>query len=197
MLQESLSTFRRRGDEVGAARSLGLLGNLASVAGEHDRARTLHAQSLAIRQSANDAREVGLSLLAMGLARWRAGEPEPARELTEQAVALMDRTDDGPGRAYGVTQLGYLAADAGHTAQACELQQRALGLWRTFAPRAYWSTACLLELAQLEGLMGEQGRVAAHLLSAREIFEHNGDRAGVEFCEAALRSAANIVLTAE
>ncbi len=86
---------------------------MLSAEGEHEVARELHDESLAIREAANDARGIGLSLLAIAVASAQAEAPERGWARAQRALALFDRTDDGPGRASAVMQLGYLAADAG------------------------------------------------------------------------------------
>ncbi|HSO97964.1 MAG TPA: BTAD domain-containing putative transcriptional regulator, partial [Solirubrobacteraceae bacterium] len=68
LLEESLSRFRRLADELGAAQALAQLGNVLSTEGEHEVARELHDESLAIREAANDARGIGLSRLAIAVA---------------------------------------------------------------------------------------------------------------------------------
>ena len=68
LAEESLARFRQLGDELGAAQALAQLGNLLSAEGEHELARELHEESLAVREAANDARGIGLSLLAISVA---------------------------------------------------------------------------------------------------------------------------------
>lgn len=122
------------GDELGAAQALAQLGNLLSAEGEHELARELHEESLAVREAANDARGIGLSLLAISVAAAHGAEPERAFATAQRALELFDRTDDGPGRAAAVMQMGYLTADAGRQRDARDLQERALALWKAFAP---------------------------------------------------------------
>ena len=195
LLEESLSRFRRLGDELGAAQALAQLGNMLSAEGQHEMARELHEESLAIREAANDARGIGLSLLAIAVASAHANAPERGRASAQRALALFDRTDDGPGRASAVMQLGYLAADAGRLREARELQERALAMWAEFVPNTGWRPAILLELADLDSRLGEPERAPVRLRQASEIFAHIGDRAGVAYCEQALRAEMNAELT--
>jgi predicted ATPase/DNA-binding SARP family transcriptional activator/class 3 adenylate cyclase len=195
LLEESLSRFRRVGDDLGAAQALAQLGNLLCAEGEHELARDLHEESLAVREAANDARGIGLSLLAIAVAAARAAEPERAWASAKRARDLFDRTDDGPGRASAVMQLGYLAADAGRSHEARELQELALALWRDFIPHSLWCAAILLELADLDGVLGEPERVPDRLERAIEIFARVEDRVGLAYCEQALRVIANAALT--
>jgi tetratricopeptide (TPR) repeat protein len=197
LLEDSLSRFRELGDDLGAAQAMAQLGNLLSAQGEHVLARELHDDSLAVREAANDARGIGLSLLAIAVGAARADEPDRARASAERAVALFDRTDDGPGRASAVMQLGYLAADAGCLREARELQERALALWRAFVRNTGWCATILLELAELHAAMGEPERVPRRLEQAAENFAHNGDRAGLAYCQAALRGEVNAAITSE
>ena len=96
----------RLGDGLGAAQALSQLGNLLSAGGEPEQARELHEESLALREAADDARGIGLSLLAIAVAAARAARVPAARgPSAERALSLFDRTDDGPGRASAVMQL--------------------------------------------------------------------------------------------
>ena len=98
LLEESLLRFGSLGDDLGSAQALGQLGNLLWAAGEHERAGETLKKCLAIREAANDARGVGLSLLAIALAAAAAGDRDRAWANAERALAVFDRTDDGPGR---------------------------------------------------------------------------------------------------
>ena len=195
LLEESLSRFRRLADELGAAQALAQLGNVLSAEGEHEMARELHDESLAIREAANDARGVGLSLLAIAAASAHANAPERGWKSAQLALALFDRTDDGPGRASAVMQLGYLAADAGRVGEARELQERALAMWAAFVPNTGWRPAILLELADLDTRLGEPERAPVRFRQASRIFAHIGDTVGVAYCEQALRADMNAELT--
>jgi predicted ATPase/DNA-binding SARP family transcriptional activator len=188
LLEESLARFRRLGDDLGAAQALAQLGNLLSAAGEHEAARELHEESLAIREAANDARAIGLSLLAIAVAAAQAEDPDRARASAQRARTLFARTDDGPGHAAAVMQLGYLAADAGCLREARDLQEQSLALWGAFVPNTGWRPAILLELATLDAALGEPERVPGRLRQASAIFAHIGDRAGLAYCERMLRA---------
>ena len=78
-------------------------------------------------QSSNDARGIGLSLLAIGIAAHCRGDLGDAEEQRSTALTLFRRTDDGPGTGAAVMQLGYIAADSGRWEEALELEERALG----------------------------------------------------------------------
>ena len=65
-VDDSVALFRRLGDPLGTAQGLCQLGNLLAFEGDHDSARELHEESLALRKASNDARGIGLSLLAIG-----------------------------------------------------------------------------------------------------------------------------------
>jgi hypothetical protein len=158
-------------------------------------ARELHDESLAIREAANDARGIGLSLLAIAMASTRAEAPARGWASAQRALALFDRTDDAPGRASAVMQLGYLAADGGRLREARQLQERALAIWAAFIPNTGWRPAILLELADLDTRLGEPERAPARLRQASRIFAQIGDTAGVAYCEQALRAEINAQLT--
>jgi predicted ATPase/DNA-binding SARP family transcriptional activator len=189
LLEESLARFRRLADDLGAAQALAQLGNLLSAQGEHEVARELHEESLAVREAAGDARAIGLSLLAIAVAAAQADDSERAWASAQRARTLFARTDDGPGHAAAVMQLGYLAADAGRLREARDLQERSLAMWADFVPNTGWRPAILLELATLDAALGESERVPGRLRQASAVFAHIGDRVGLAYCEQMLRAA--------
>jgi predicted ATPase/DNA-binding SARP family transcriptional activator len=189
LLEDSLRRFRQLGDELGAAQAMAQLGNLLSVEGEHELAQELLEESLTVREEATDARGIGLSLLAISVAAGRASRSEHAWASATRALVLFKRSDDGPGCASAVMQLGYLAADAGRSREARDLQEQALALWGDFVANTGWRPAILLELAMLDAELGEPERVRGRFEQASEIFRHIGDRAGLAYCDAALRVA--------
>jgi predicted ATPase/DNA-binding SARP family transcriptional activator len=197
LLEESLSQFRRLGDDLGAAQALSQLGNLLSLTGEHDLARELHDESLRTREAANEARGIGLSLIALSVAAGRAGDAERAWATANRALELFDRTDDGPGRASAVVVLGYLAADAGRLAEAREFQERALALWLAFIPSTGWTTSILLELVELDMALGDFERLPGRLEQALESCIRFEDQGGIVYCERALEALTNGALTPE
>src|SRR5262249_30245554 len=145
----------------------------------------------------NDARGIGLSLLAMSVAAQVAGEPRRAIAVAEGVLALFERTDDGPGRAAAVVQLGFLAADTGQTDAALELEERGLFLWKAFASTTVWLPPILLELAVLDQAVGEPERARGRIREAIEILTKIGDGSGVEQCEELLRTGANSSITVD
>jgi predicted ATPase/DNA-binding SARP family transcriptional activator len=190
LVEDSLSRFRRLGDDLGAAQALGQLGNQLSAEGEHELARELHEESLAAWSAGNDARGIGLCLLAMSVASAHDAQREDASTSARRALELFERTDDGPGRAAAVMQLGYLAAEAGRLREARDLLERALALWKAFAPNTGWLPPILIALADLDDTLGKPERAPGRLRQAIEILVHIGDRAGVAHCEELLEANA-------
>src|SRR5581483_5718516 len=146
-----------------AAQALCQLGNLLAREGERETARELHERSLALREAAEDARGIGLSLLALSVGAAADNDVERARSHAERALALFDRTDDGPGQGATLMQLGYIAADAGELPAARGLLERALATWQKFIPNAIWCGGILLELVDVERALGEPTRAQSWL----------------------------------
>jgi tetratricopeptide (TPR) repeat protein len=167
---------------------LALLGNLLAAEGEHEMARELHEEALALREAADEARGTGLSLVAMAIAASLAGEPDRAWQCAERALALFERTDDGPGLGAATMQLGYLAVEAGRTDEAYALLERGLAQWMSFA-RVTWCASIELELATLDRARGDGGRALERTAHARDIFAGMGDREGIGWCEAMMNGA--------
>ena len=169
LLEESLALFRRLGDELGAAQALAQLGNLLSADGEHELARELHEESLAVREAANDARGIGLSLLAIAVAAaTRRGVASRAWASAERALALFDRTDDGPGPRVRRHAAGIPGRrrQAGYRRRASFRSGRSR-CGRAFIPNNPWCAAILLELADLDAALGEPGPVPGRLRAGR------------------------------
>ena len=97
-LQESLATFRHPETSSGLPRRWDCSGSWSSDDSEHELARELLEESLAIRMSANDARGIGVARLALSAAAAAEGDAERAWSQAQQALELFERTDDGPGR---------------------------------------------------------------------------------------------------
>jgi predicted ATPase/DNA-binding SARP family transcriptional activator len=194
-LEESLLRFQQLGDDLGAAQALGQLGNLLADGGEHELARDLHEKSLALRTGANEARGIGLSLLAISAAADARGDFGHARRSAEQALALFERTGDQPGFGGALIQLGYVAADAGRLHEARGLQERALAVWRAFIGNSGWEPAVLFELADLDMALKEPERARDRLETALKVGRHIGDAAVVARCEAGLRRGGDVLLT--
>ena len=100
-----MELFRGLHDDVGLAQALAMLGNLLALGGDHRLARELHEESLALHEAAADARGIGLSLLAIGIAAGAAGEGERAWEAVQRALAIFDRSDDVITKIYRGQQL--------------------------------------------------------------------------------------------
>jgi tetratricopeptide (TPR) repeat protein len=194
--EESVSLFRRCGDDLGSAQGLCQLGNLLAYAAEYELARELHEESLALREAGSDARGIGLSLLSISTAAIRADELDRAQASADRAMALFNRTDDVPGQGAGFMQLGYVAAAGDEWLRARELQERSLSTWRSFIPNARWCGGILLELATIDAALGDHDRVPMRLAQALESYEHIGDQVGVEQCRTIVRELANGALTA-
>ena len=171
------------------------LGNLIVADGEHELARELHEESLALRSASNDARGIGLSLLSMSVAAACGEQFDRAAASAEQALALFDRTGDQPGRGGAVNQLGYIAADTGRLREARELQERALSVWRAFIANSGWGPTILFELAALDTALAEPDRARQRLREALAVGVHIGDEEVTARCRQALGEGINAPLT--
>jgi predicted ATPase/DNA-binding SARP family transcriptional activator len=193
--EDGLLRFRALGDDLGTAQALAQLGNLVAAEGDHELARELHGESLALRMAANEARGTGLTLLSIAVADVHRGDFDGAVKSAEQALALFDRTGDQPGRGAAVMQLGYIAADSGSLREGRELQELALSLWRVFMANSCWGPIILFELADLDHALGEPDRARPRMLDALAVGLHMGDEAIISRCRQALGGQANAALT--
>ena len=195
LLEQSLELFHARGDRVGQAQATALLGNLAALTGDAELADDLLGAALRMREAIRDARSIGLSLIALAVARCTAGDTAAAEAYAARARDLFERCDDGPGRASTAVVRGYILAEGRRYAEARDLQTEALTYWRAFIPDTLWCATVLLELADLDVALGEEQRAVGRLTEAAEVCVHNGDEPLLTRCRTALGALGNGALT--
>ena len=107
-LEESLATYRRAGDEAGAADTLRLLGVHAHNAGDYDLARRRLEDALAAMRARGDEEATANTLLSLGNVAFDRGEAE-AQSIYEESRAIFERLGDSLGLAYALDNLSVLA----------------------------------------------------------------------------------------
>jgi hypothetical protein len=85
--------------------------------------------------------------------------------------------------------------DVGHQLVAHALQLAALKLWTDFNPHIGWCSSILLELAELDALLGDPDQSRERFAEALEACWTAGDDAGIAYCQEMLSVSVNGVLT--
>ena len=176
-LEEALS-LSARGAELLRARVLNGAGHLAWSQGDHERARALRVEALALSRQAGDKREIADALNGLGFVARRRGNYEAARNMHEEALTLSREIDDRWGIAHSIDLSGRAAAFQGDYAAARPRLEEALEMFREVGDGA--------GIAESTGVMGMaalgQGDYPAARLrfeEARKIMSSLGDRRGI------------------
>jgi DNA-binding CsgD family transcriptional regulator len=126
---EAVAIRRQRGDVVGTAWGLMVLGNIATGQGDFATARAHYEEALALRHGQSGNQLDAWLLRQLGALRGAAGDPS-ARALLEQALAHFRARGDSRGIAWSLVILGDLQSrDAGRTA-ASDLLEEGLARFR-------------------------------------------------------------------
>ena len=110
------------------ARLCNQAGHLAFLGGEQERARTLHAESLALSRSSGDRRGEVESLINLGLDAMAMGDDDQATAALTQACDLATVSVDTGSRALSLNFLGRLAYGRGELHQATQYLEASLDL---------------------------------------------------------------------
>ncbi len=118
---EALEIFRQRGDTVGTAHSLGMLGMASENGGEYDRAATLLAEARAIFVATGDTPHDASTCYHQGVVAWGQGDSARATVYLEEARRLALAAGSTFVVGWIVERLGLLACERGDHARAAAL----------------------------------------------------------------------------
>jgi predicted ATPase/class 3 adenylate cyclase len=164
------------------AEALRAYGSSLHIAGRHETAEEMWAQSLGLFEQLEDEHGRAVLLHRLGIsAMWR-GELDRARELVEVSDEIHQRRGDGWGRAQTIGTLGAIARDEGDERSALDLVRESAALARE-AGVPWWESGALAELACLSlnvGLLEEgEARARESLAIADQLRDRPGRIFGV------------------
>ena len=153
-------------------------GVLASVQGEHGKARLLYEESLALSRELGDKQGIAASLNNLGVMAHQLGDSATGRAMQEESLALRRELGDMQGIAASLNNLGVIAQAQGDYQRAQVRQEEALALRRELGD----TLGIASSLGNLGVIAQEQGDYAA----ARGLFEESlilrrevGDKTGM------------------
>ena len=141
---ESLTLYRKAGDERGVANALCGIAHVARTTGEYELAQSTFEEALEIFRRLEDRQGVARTLSRLGLAVWFAGDIERFSALAEESLAAFRELEDDEGIGLSLLHVGLVALsrqDAASAQQPIEESleiSRALGDRRTIAKGAYF-----------------------------------------------------------
>jgi predicted ATPase/DNA-binding CsgD family transcriptional regulator len=187
-LEQALS-LSAEGAESLRARALNGAGHLAWSQGDHDRAKVLREESLALSRQAGEKREIADALNGLGFVIRRRGNYEAARDMHEEALALYKELDDRWGIARSIDLSGRAAAFQGDYASARPRLEEALKMFREVGDQEG-----IAESTAVMGMValgrGDYSAARLRIEEARQILSSLGDRRGVGKMNTALGDVA-------
>jgi tetratricopeptide (TPR) repeat protein len=118
------------GDQKAEARAVSNLANVLKLQGDHDRARALYAECLAIFRGLGDRTGVAWSLNYQGDVAREQGDSAGAQALYEQGLVIFRELGDRWGIAGTLADLGSLEREQGHYPTARSLYRESVKLFQ-------------------------------------------------------------------
>ena len=162
--EQSVAIFREIGDNTWVARSLVILGNIASAEGKNAEARSLYDDTARTARRAEDVSCLALALCNLGYLLLQDQKAEAARPLLEESLSLFETLGEKEGVVVALGNLGFAACEEGSANEAKTLFSRALriSLELQFQVGIVGGLEGMAKLAATEGKAGR----AAQLLGA-------------------------------
>jgi tetratricopeptide (TPR) repeat protein len=168
--EQRLALGRARGDGPVIARSLLMVGLVAEVQGELERAATLHLEAAEAARACGDTLTPALAALNLGNIALRRGNAKAARTHFQQALALHHEQSNTGGEANALVCLSQAALAEDDTNEAAALLDSALRLESALGDREV-IFACLLGSAEVAVRRGETARAARLLQQLTRLAE--------------------------
>ncbi len=160
-LTEALDLSRRTGNALREAEALHHLGTLALVRGDHDHARELYGESLAVRRRDGRLDEAETTFALRAFAEMLTNDLERARQDISEALTLSLALRDHRA-AWSLDVLACLAALAGDAEGALRLSGAARSLFESTAqrPPAAWARFAEPPVSRVRASLGEAAALA-------------------------------------
>jgi DNA-binding CsgD family transcriptional regulator len=146
---------------------------MSSSQGDHERAKELYEEGLALSRELGGAETIGVQLLSLGYEFLLEGDHERATALNEEAAALLRNRGYRTGLETALANLGWTALVRGDHNRAAELFEESVALSTELGDK---STAAesLEGLACAAGARGEPERAARLFGAAQGLYEAGG-----------------------
>jgi predicted ATPase/DNA-binding SARP family transcriptional activator len=159
------------------AKALRGVGLLASLQGDHQAARALSEESLAIFRELGDRRGIALSLNYLGYVPPDRGNEAAKRALFEESLSIFREMGDKLGIADSLLNLGNLAAEQGEHEAAQMLVEESLAIFREIGHK-HGIALSLRWLGRAAQQEGEYEAARALLEESLAISQELGDKVG-------------------
>jgi predicted ATPase/DNA-binding XRE family transcriptional regulator len=188
-LEESLSIFRERHDELGAARALNNLGAVAIEHGDYEKAERYYNEVLPIWRASGDRLREGIALNNLMIAAYSLGRYDVAVELCRHTIAVMEELGQPEGIGRALTGMGEICRLQGNYEEAASYYERAPQMLRDIDDKP-GVAALLTNLGYVERRLGNLDRAERVVQEALSFDLGAGDREGIAVNIAALAGIA-------
>ena len=162
------------------AAALSGLANVVQVQGDHERARELHEEALALWRAVGDPRGEAMTLDCLGYLAQGWGEYGEATELHGRALELATQAGDERIAGHALLNLGTVALHQGRYKHAATRYAEALARLRRVGDKRATSSV-LSNLGALAFLQEEYGQATDRYREALSGYTAVGDRQGIAF----------------
>jgi CHAT domain-containing protein/Flp pilus assembly protein TadD len=159
--EAALAIVRRRGDLIGEARALVLIGEAQDGLYELDAAIDALTRAIALRRALGDRAGVADLLSRLGWVHGRRGDQDRHLEFALAERALRRDLGDRSLEAWAVMSLGAAYANAGSSQEAIDTHREALAMFRALGDRASEGVAMQRLGAFYQGMGDNRGALAA------------------------------------
>jgi len=136
LFERALAAYRERGDRLGEAVCLGLIGNCYKRFGDFPRARAHLEKALSLKGELGNRLEEGTTLNHLGLLFWEMGEYEDAVEHLNRSIFAAREVMDQELEAAALNNLSLVYDELGDYERSLQQYQRALELQRAAGDEA-------------------------------------------------------------
>jgi predicted ATPase/class 3 adenylate cyclase len=120
-MEAALTLFRQLGDRWGTSQALNMMGDIARMQGDYDRANTLYTESLHLYRELGVKRDIPASLHNLGHVALARGDNSKATEFFKEGLTLHQELGDKFGAAECVVGLAGVAAATQQPIRAARL----------------------------------------------------------------------------
>jgi predicted ATPase/DNA-binding SARP family transcriptional activator len=140
---EALEMNRGLGERDGAARSLGMLANVASLAGELQTARTLYQEQLSMVRETGNTLLIATTLGNLGQVLFPLGDAVAAKQAMRESLDLRRQLNDSFGVASALNSLGQFAIAEAEPEEARIYLRESLEMARGLGDKRGMGFACI------------------------------------------------------
>jgi CHAT domain-containing protein/Tfp pilus assembly protein PilF len=157
LANRALAIYRALGDEIGAARAIGMLGYFYMGSGDSAEALRWLTDSLSLNRKVGNATQEASSLVNIGIVHARTGQSERAQDAFLRALALARTLHLTGAVGFALNNLGIVTKTLGDYRLSLSYYEQALSLARSTANSTFEATI-LNNLGNLYRLLGEPRR---------------------------------------